>query len=129
MDPIGFAFENFDGIGAWRKTDGDLPIDSAGQLVSGETFRDAAELRQILVAEKKEEFVRCLSEKLLTYALGRGMEMYDKCAIDEISRQLAKEKYRFGDLILAVVKSVPFQNRRGEDSLAQSPAQPATASR
>lgn len=115
MDPLGFAFENFDGIGAWRKQDGDLPIDSSGQLVSGESFQGATELRKILVAQKRDEFVRCLSEKLLTYALGRGMEIYDRCAVDEISKELAKHNYKFGDLIVEVVKSAPFQLRRGEE--------------
>ena len=120
MDPIGFAFENFDGIGAWRKKDGDAPIDSTGKLVSGESFTDAVELREILADTKREEFVRCLTEKMLTYALGRGMEMYDRCAIEEISARLAKHNYKFNDLILEIVKSVPFQMRRGEERLAQS---------
>ncbi|MEP6662237.1 MAG: DUF1592 domain-containing protein [Verrucomicrobiota bacterium] len=126
MDPIGFAFEHFDGIGAWRKTDGDSPIDTKGVLISGETFADAAELRQILVGEKKEEFVRCLAGKLLTYALGRGMEMYDRCAIDEIYKSAAKDGFRFNDLIFAVVKSVPFQKQRGDE---HSPEKKETASR
>ncbi len=115
MDPIGFAFENFDGIGAWRKQDGDSAIDSSGELVSGESFRDSTELRKILISEKKQEFVRCLTEKLLTYALGRGMEMYDRCAINEISTGLAKHNYKFTDLVVEVAKSVPFQMRRGEE--------------
>ncbi len=120
MDPIGFSFENFDGVGAWRKKDGDLPINTSGELVSGESFRDANELRKILVSQKKEEFVRCLSEKLLTYALGRGMEMYDRCAIEEITKGLAEKNYKFNSLILEIVKSVPFQMRRGEERLAQN---------
>ena len=128
MDPIGFAFENFDGIGAWRNNDGDSPIDSSGELVSGESFGDASGLRQILIAQKREEFVRCLSEKLLTYALGRGMEMYDRCAIEEIAKRLAKNNYKFDELILEVVKTVPFQLRRGEERVAQT-REKQTASR
>ncbi|MEO5803192.1 MAG: DUF1592 domain-containing protein [Verrucomicrobiota bacterium] len=120
MDPIGFAFENFDGVGGWRKKDGDLPIDASGELVSGESFRDASELRKILVSQKKEEFVRCLSEKLLTYALGRGMEMYDRCAIEQIAKNLTKKNYKFDELIMEIAKSVPFQMRRGEEHLAQN---------
>lgn len=114
MDPIGFGFENFDGIGAWRKKDGDAAIDPAGQLVSGETFKGSGDLASILAKSKRDEFVRCLSEKMLTYALGRGLEFYDKCALDQISEGLAKRRYRFSSLITEVVKSAPFQNRRGE---------------
>jgi hypothetical protein len=121
MDPIGFAFENFDGIGAWREKEDDLPIDATGKLFTGESFDGASELRKIIVASKREEFVRCLSEKLLTYALGRGLEMYDRCAIDEIAKRVAKHGYKFDDLIVAAVKSIPFQMRRGEErGLAQT---------
>lgn len=120
MDPIGFAFEHFDGIGAWRDKEDELPIDASGKLFSGETFDGASELRKILVSEKKDQFVRCLAEKLLTYALGRGLEMYDRCAIQEITKQLAKHDYKFDDLILEVVKSFPFQMRRGEEHLPQN---------
>ncbi|MEW6161657.1 MAG: DUF1592 domain-containing protein, partial [Verrucomicrobiota bacterium] len=82
MDPIGFGFENFDAVGVWRELDGGAPIDPAGQLVSGERFQGPAELRKILLQAKRDEFVRSLSEKMLTYALGRGLEYYDKCAVD-----------------------------------------------
>jgi hypothetical protein len=114
MDPIGFGFENFDGIGAWREKDAGAPIDPAGELVSGEAFQGPADLRTILLKKKKEDFARCLSEKLLTYALGRGLEFYDRCAIDQVTKDAAKGKYRFSSLINAVVKSTPFQMRRGE---------------
>ena len=120
MDPIGFGFENFDGIGAWRDKDGQFDIDPAGQLVSGESFHGPEELRAVLLKSKRSEFVRCLSEKMLTYALGRGLEYYDKCAVDQITKGLRKTNYRFSSLILEVVKSTPFQMRRGEgDRLAQ----------
>jgi len=114
MDPIGFGFENFDGIGAWRQKDGEFPIDPAGELVSGETFKGPADLTAILVKRKRDEFVRCLSEKMLTYALGRGLEYYDKCALDQISKGVSRKGYRFSSLILEVTRSVPFQQRRGE---------------
>jgi len=113
MDPIGFAFENYDGIGAWRTEDGGFPIDPAGTLASGESFQGPEELRRILMTTRRTEFVRCLSSKLLTYALGRGLEYYDRCALDEITGALAKQQYRFSALILAVVDSVPFQMQRG----------------
>jgi hypothetical protein len=119
MDPIGFGFENFDGIGAWRKQDGEFPIDPAGQLVSGESFKGSSDLAEILVKSKRDEFTRCLAEKMLTYALGRGLEFYDKCALDQITAGLARRRYKFSGLILEVVQSVPFQQRRGEaDKLA-----------
>jgi len=114
MDPIGFGFENFDGIGAWREKDGEAVIDPSGELVTGESFHGPAELRNILHAQKRQEFVRCLCEKILTYALGRGLEFYDRCAVDQITKDLAKKDYRFSQLITAVVKSAPFQLRRGE---------------
>lgn len=114
MDPIGFGFENFDGTGAWRQKDEGHPIDPAGRLVSGESFAGAAELTTMLVKKKRTEFVHCLSEKMLTYALGRGMEYYDKCALDQITKGVARKGRRFSSLILEIVQSVPFQQRRGE---------------
>ncbi|MDB6113037.1 MAG: Protein of unknown function (DUF1587)/Protein of unknown function (DUF1592)/Protein of unknown [Pedosphaera sp.] len=114
MDPIGFGLENYDAIGAWRTKEGDFQIDSSGQLAGGESFQGAADLKRILLKEKKEAFVRCLSEKMLTYALGRGLEYYDKCALDAISREVARNRYRFSSLVLGVVRSTPFQRRRGE---------------
>jgi hypothetical protein len=114
MDPIGFGLENFDGVGRWREQDGAFPIDPAGQLNSGEAFQGPAELKQILLNAKREEFLRCLAAKLLTYALGRGLEYYDQCAVEEIARQLRRGDYRVSALVLAVVNSVPFQMQRGE---------------
>ena len=129
MDPIGFAFENFDGIGAWRNADEKLPIDASGELVTGEAFQGATELKQILASQKQLEFVRCFSEKLLTYALGRGLEMYDRCAVDEIINRASKRGYKMNDLIAAVIESVPFQMRRGEVMQAELPPEKETASR
>jgi hypothetical protein len=115
MDPIGFGFENFDGVGAWREKEGDRAIDPAGELVTGESFKGPADLRIILLNQKRNDFVHCLSEKMLTYAMGRGLEYYDRCATDAVSKELAKKNYRFSQLITAVVKSTPFQMRRGEE--------------
>ena len=115
MDPIGFGFENFDGIGAWRDKDGTAAIDPSGELVSGEKFASPAELRVLLVQQKRDDFVRCLTEKLLTYALGRGLEHYDKCAVDQITAGMAKGEYRFSVLVNEIVSSTPFQKRRGEN--------------
>ncbi len=114
MDPIGFGFENFDGVGVFRQKDESFPIDASGQLVSGESFSGAPALAAMLAKSKREEFIRCLSEKMLTYALGRGPEFYDKCALDQIAKGVSKKGYRFSSLILEIVRSVPFQQRRGE---------------
>ena len=125
MDPIGLGFENFNAIGQWRDKDGDAPIDSAGQLTSGELFKNPGELKQILLRQKREQFVHCLTEKMLTYALGRGLEPYDKCAVDEITKQLARHNYKFASLIQAVVESQPFEMRRGEEKKLAQAASPA----
>lgn len=114
MDPIGFGLENFDAVGAWREKEGRFPIDASGRLASGETFLGAAQLRAILATQKRQAFARCLVEKVLTYALGRGLEYYDRCAVDQILRELERHDYRFSALLLGVADSVPFQMRRGE---------------
>src|SRR5438093_3409938 len=123
MDPIGFGLENFNGIGEWRENDGDFPIDPAGKLVSGETFNGPADLKTILLKRKRDDFVHCLTEKMLTYALGRGLEYYDKCAVDQITKRLAKGRYKFSTLILEIVQSTPFELRRGEDEQIAEAAQ------
>ncbi|MCE9532659.1 MAG: DUF1592 domain-containing protein [Planctomycetes bacterium] len=112
MDPLGFGFENFDGIGGWRAMDGKFPIDPSGVLPSGEKFAGPAELRKVLLS-KADLFRRNLAEKMLTFALGRGLEYYDKCAIDDIAGNLTKNQDRFSALIIGIVKSDPFQKRRG----------------
>ncbi len=113
MDPIGFGLENFDAIGAWRDRDGKEPVDASGELVSGEKFRDALGLTKMLAEQKKDQFARAFAEKLLIYALGRGIEFTDKCALDEITRAAAQEHYRFSSAVLGIVRSVPFQKMRG----------------
>jgi hypothetical protein len=113
MDPIGFGLEQFDGVGAWREKDGNAAIDPNGQLVSGENFQGPAELRKILLTKKRPDFLRCCSEKMLTYALGRGMEYYDRTTIARITTSLENDP-RFSNLVMEVVRSVPFQQRRGE---------------
>ena len=108
MDPLGFAMENFDAIGAWREKDGKTPIDPSGKLPSGETFAGAGELRDLIVKTRREEFVRCLAEKLLTYALGRGLEYYDQCAVDKITKALPEDGHTFSRLVIGIVHSDPF---------------------
>ncbi len=112
MDPLGFALENFDATGAWRDRDGKFPIDSSGKLSNGTSFNGARDLKQVLKANKN--FVHGLTEKMLTYALGRGLEHYDKCAIDNVMAQLAKRENRFSALVIGIVTSEPFLKRRPE---------------
>ena len=114
MDPLGLAFENFDAIGRYRAKENGLPIDPSGSLPNGQTFKGPPELRKILL-EKKELFSRCLVEKMLTYALGRGLDYYDKPAVDQIGAALAKDDYRFATLVAEIAGSDPFRMRRGKD--------------
>lgn len=114
MDPIGFGFENFDGIGAWREKDGTFPVEAGGELVSGEKFSNASDLKKLLMTAKRADFVRCVSEKMLTFALGRGLEYFDKCSVDAVTESLAKGGHKFSSLVMGVVKSPAFQMRRGE---------------
>ena len=111
MDPLGFGLENFDAVGAWRTMDGKLPIDSAGTLPDGRTFNGPEELRRILSADRAG-FSRALTSKLLTYALGRGLERYDTKTVKAIADRLPAQQYRFSALVLEIVKSLPFQSRR-----------------
>ncbi|TDI11177.1 MAG: DUF1592 domain-containing protein, partial [Acidobacteria bacterium] len=112
MDPLGFALENFDGTGSWRTIDADAPIDASGILPDGTRFQGPVELQRVLIESKSAEFVNTVTEKLLTYALGRGVESYDGPAIRSIIREAAPEDYRWSSLILGIVKSTPFQMRR-----------------
>jgi len=114
MDPIGFALENFDGVGRWRTTDANAPIDPAGVLPDGTTFSGLPELRHVLQQKQGEQFVWTVTDRLLTYALGRGVEYYDAPALRAIIRDAAPGGYTLPSLILGVVKSTPFQMRRSE---------------
>ena len=111
MDPLGFAFENYDAIGRWRDKDGRFDIDPAGKLPNGKAFKGPADLKKILKADKGL-FVKCLSERMLTYALGRGLEYYDVCAVEDIVADMHKNNSRFSALVFAIVKSDAFQKRR-----------------
>jgi hypothetical protein len=110
MDPLGFGLENFDAIGAWRTLDGKDRVDASGVLPGGQSFKGPAELKTVLMA-RKDQFTRCLAEKVLTYALGRGIERTDHCTVDAIARDVAASDYRFSSLVLAVVHSEPFRKR------------------
>lgn len=113
MDPLGFGLENFDAIGAWRDRDGALAIDASGLLPDGSSFNGPRELKAVL-KQRKDDFVRCLAGKMLTYALGRGIQPSDQCTLDDISSRLAKNDYKFSALIHAIVESDPFQKRKSK---------------
>jgi hypothetical protein len=109
MDPIGFGLENFDAVGRWRDTDAGQPVDAAGVLVSGEAFKGPAELKKVLTTAKRDQFVRHLTEKMLAYALGRGVEFYDEPTLRQVVDATAKADYRSATLIAEIVKSYPFR--------------------
>ncbi len=118
MDQLGFAFENFDAVGVYRVKDGNDPIDASGTLPGGKTFRGPAELRKIL-AENKDAFARCLTEKLLTFALGRGLEYYDDRAVDRIVAAMRTGGYKVSTLCYEIARSDPFRLRRGASAAAE----------
>ncbi|MDR3617782.1 MAG: DUF1592 domain-containing protein [Paludisphaera borealis] len=113
LDPPGFGLENYDAVGAWRAKEGEFPIDASAKLPTGESFSGAAELKAILYKTRKTEFVTCLSEKMLTYALGRGLEDFDVCTVEKIVKDVSADQYRFSRMVLEIVKSDPFRKRRG----------------
>lgn len=110
MDPIGFGLENYDAVGAWRTSDGNLPIDASGVLPDGRSFSGAKDLKQILKSQS-EAFTRNLTEKLLTYALGRGLERTDAPTVEHIVSRTTANDYRFSTLVMEIVNSEPFQMR------------------
>jgi hypothetical protein len=112
LDPMGFALEQYDALGRFRTKDHGQPVDSAGQLVRGQKFADFAQLRDILVRDQADDFLRSLTENLLTYALGRGLEYYDRAAVTEIMAKTKQREWKFQELILHVCQSVPFQRMR-----------------
>ena len=120
MDPLGLALENFNAIGSWRDVESDQPVDSAGELVTGEKFGDIRELKRILKTDRRLDFYRCVTEKLFVYALGRGLEYYDDIVVDTTVEKLDREGGRFSALLYAVINSAPFQrSARSQDDMHQ----------
>ncbi|HMC61844.1 MAG TPA: DUF1592 domain-containing protein [Candidatus Solibacter sp.] len=119
MDPLGFALENYDGIGKWRTMDGKFPVDSSGVLPNGKSFSTPSGMRTVL-KDQLPEFARCIVEKMLTYSLGRGLGPYDRRTVEQITRNLSASGYPFQTLVFEIVRSLPFQSRRGELTTAQS---------
>lgn len=111
MDPIGFAMENFDGIGRWRTRDGELPIDASGTFLDGSAFDGMAELKQALLRHPKQ-FVSTVAERLLMYAIGRNVQYFDQPAVRAIVEQAERSNYGFESLVLGVIESTPFQMRQ-----------------
>jgi hypothetical protein len=116
MDPIGFALENFDGVGQWRDKDNGTPIDASGKLPNGTTFSGAAGLKDLILNQHRDEFISTFTEKLMTYALGRGLESYDQPAVRSVMREAAKENDSIPALIRAIIDSPQFQMRRTKES-------------
>ncbi|MFN3323887.1 MAG: DUF1592 domain-containing protein [Bryobacteraceae bacterium] len=112
MDPLGFGLENYDAVGRWRTEDGGAPIQAGGTLPNGAEFSTPAQLKELL-QQDLPEFTRNLTEKMLTYALGRGLQPYDRAVVRDITATMEQSGYRFQTLIREVVHSLPFQARRG----------------
>jgi hypothetical protein len=113
MDVLGFGLENYDGLGKWRTMDGKFPVDAGGTMPNGKSFTTPAELRKLLL-DQMPEFTRCLTEKMLTYALGRGLDPSDQRYVTDIVRTVQQSGYRSRALIAAVIDSYPFMNGRAE---------------
>ncbi len=111
MDPLGLALENFNAIGSWRDKEGEQTVESKGQLITGEQFKNIGELKRVLKTDRRLDFYRCVTEKLFVYALGRGLEYYDDVEVDKIVESLDREGGRFSVLLGGVVRSAPFQRR------------------
>ena len=116
MDPLGFGLENYDAIGRWRDADGVFPIDASGTLPDGQRFATPGEMRTLLVSQLPQ-FSRTLTSRMLTYALRRSLQPYDRSAVESIQRAVAADGYRLRTMVHQIVESLPFQARRGEDPL------------
>jgi hypothetical protein len=128
MDVLGFGLENYDATGKWRTMDGKFPIDVSGTFPNGKSFATPAEMRTML-RDDLPEFARCITEKMLVYALGRGLELYDRKTVNAITRTLAGSGYKFQTLIEAVVLSPPFLERRGEAVSRNDSSKPSEVAR
>jgi hypothetical protein len=123
MDPLGLAMEGFNAFGRLRTQEAGLPIDPSGELATGEKFTGVRDLKQALLEKHRIEFYRTLTEKMLTYILGRGVEYYDVPTVDAIVAQLDRDRGRFSTLLLGILESAPFQQRRVAANSSSSPGQ------
>lgn len=120
MDPLGLGLENFNALGLFRDKEREQPIDSGGKLITGESFSNIHELKRILKDSRRNDFYYCLTEKFLTYALGRGPEYYDEETIGRIAEKLERDQGRFSTLLMGIIESAPFQKRRNAAAPAQA---------
>jgi len=116
MDPIGFALENYDGVGAFRTKDSGNAIDASGKMPDGHVFQGPSGLKDLLLTTYRNEFISTFTEKLMTYALGRGIEYYDQPAMRAIIRDAATQNTSIPAIIEAIIKSPQFQTRRARES-------------
>ena len=114
MDPLGFALDHYDAVGTWREKAGDRPLDTSGELPTGEKFNGVQELKAILLS-RRGEFVRTMTEQMLTYALGRELDYHDDQPVEEIATAVERSGYRFSALVMGIVESYPFRHRRNTD--------------
>ncbi|MGC6441756.1 MAG: DUF1588 domain-containing protein, partial [Rubripirellula sp.] len=117
LDPLGFGLENYDVLGRWRNEENGISIDASGSLPDGTQFDGVEELKQVLM-ERKDQFVRQLTTKMLGYALGRGLTAEDRCVVDEITQKVQQDDYKMQTLVTAIVQSVPFRYKMGTDPTA-----------
>lgn len=122
MDPLGLSLENFNALGMWRDMDRGQPIDASGKLTTGETFHDIRDLKKIIENHHRTDFYRCVTEKMLTYALGRGLDYYDVDAVDRIVDRIEQADGKSSALLAGIVESVPFQERRNRAATDTQPA-------
>jgi hypothetical protein len=127
MDPLGLALENFNALGRWRDKERGQPIDSAGQLLTGESFANVRELKHILATQHRLDFYRCLTEKMLVYALGRGLEYPDVQTVDTIVERLERTNGRPSVLLTGIIESAPFQKRRAISASESPPTRQGTS--
>jgi hypothetical protein len=111
MDPLGFALENYDAVGRWRTTDGPFPVDPSGELAGERKFADARELKHLLATTDAKKVARCLIRNMLTYGLGRGLEVYDSPTVEDIRERLSSDNYRIQNIIFGIIESRAFQYR------------------
>jgi hypothetical protein len=118
MDPLGLALENFNALGTWRDKEHEQAIDTSGTLLTGEDFAGIRDLKTILKEKHHRDFYRCVTEKLLTYALGRGLEYYDEHTVDQIVEQLDRDGGKISTLVTGVIESAQFQRQRRTEKVA-----------
>jgi hypothetical protein len=125
MDPLGFSLENFDAIGQWRAREEGVRVDASGQLADGSKIDGPVSLRQAIM-RRPNQFVGTMTEKLLTYALGRGLEYYDMPIVRSIARDSARDNYRFSSIVMGIVRSTPFRMKEAGSGLSASGSGPAS---